>query len=272
MIAGLKAQIARGSSAWSRMYVSVQQVPRHIAIIMDGNGRWANQAGMSRPRGHRAGSDSVREITRACRRLGVSALTLYAFSEQNWDRSPGEVTALMALLREFLICEREEIISNEIRLRTVGRIDRLPAQVREVLDPLVAETAHHEAMVLTLALSYGGREELTDATREVARAAARQELDPEAVDEALLDRILPSVQFGAVDLMIRTGGEQRISNFLLWACAYAEFWFTPVLWPDFEAADLYEAIAAFQKRDRRFGTAVDCPDLAHAAPGERVHV
>lgn len=255
------------------MHVSVQKVPRHIAIIMDGNGRWANQAGMSRPRGHRAGSDSVREITRACRRLGVAALTLYAFSEQNWDRSQGEVAALMALLREFLIREREEIIDNQIRLRTVGRIERLPKNVREVLDPLVDETAHNAGMVLTLALSYGGREELTDAARELAFAAARRELNPETIDEAQLDRVLPSMQFGPVDLLIRTGGEQRISNFLLWACAYAEFWFTPVLWPDFSASDLYEAIGAFQGRDRRFGTAVDRPvEGAALSPGERVHV
>lgn len=241
------------------MLVSVQNVPAHIAIIMDGNGRWANQAGMTRPKGHRAGSDSVREITRACRRLGVSALTLYAFSEQNWDRSPNEVAALMALLREFLIREREEILSNQIRLRTIGRIERLPINVREVLDPLVEETKCQQGMVLTLALSYGGREELTDAARALASAAKRGEVDLQDIDEAALDRILPSMEFGPVDLLIRTGGEQRISNFLLWACAYAEFWFAPVLWPNFGPEELYEAIAAFQTRDRRFGKAVDRP-------------
>ena len=224
---------------------------------MDGNGRWANQAGMPRPRGHRAGSDTVREITRACRRLGVKALTLYAFSEQNWDRSQLEVSALMALLREFLIREREEILGNQIRLRTIGRIERLPLEVREVLDPLVKESAEATGMTLTLALSYGGREELTDAARELAQSAAAGELDPSAVDESMLDRILPSMETGPVDLMIRTGGEQRISNFLLWACAYAEFWFTPTLWPEFHATDLFTAVAAYQARDRRFGLAED---------------
>ncbi len=255
------------------MLVSVQNVPAHIAIIMDGNGRWANQAGMSRPKGHRAGSDSVREITRACRRLGVSALTLYAFSEQNWDRSPTEVAALMALLREFLIREREEILSNQIRLRTVGRIERLPANVREVLDPLVEETKCQQGMVLTLALSYGGREELADAARALALAAKRGEVDPQHIDEGSLDRILPSMEFGPVDLLIRTGGEQRISNFLLWACAYAEFLFAPVLWPNFGPDELYEAIAAFQSRDRRFGKAVDRPvDVEYSVAGESARV
>ncbi len=220
---------------------------------MDGNGRWAQSLGRVRTRGHEQGSKAVRRIVRAARRLGIEALTLYAFSEQNWNRPPFEVSALMELLRRYLVSEREELLENDIRLRAVGRIERLPPSVREVLDPLVAESAHLEGMTLSLALSYGGREEILDAARTIAERASRGELDPADVDEPYLDALVASHDVGPVDLLIRTGGEQRISNFLLWGAAYAELHFTPTLWPDFDEADLYAAIAAFQGRERRFG-------------------
>ncbi|MDQ3035544.1 MAG: polyprenyl diphosphate synthase [Myxococcota bacterium] len=233
--------------------VDLTRLPAHVAIIMDGNGRWAQDRGMARPLGHREGSESVRKTVRACRRLGVRALTLYAFSEQNWMRPPLEVEALMELLREFLLGEREEMLSNGIRLRTVGRRERLPLRVREVLDRIEAETAELTDMTLTLALSYGGREELADTARALATQVARGELDPERIDERLIDAVLPSMEVGAVDLLIRTGGEQRISNFLLWGAAYAELYFSERLWPEWTEVDLYTAIESFQTRDRRFG-------------------
>lgn len=244
--------------------VDLRRLPSHVAIVMDGNGRWAQQLGRARPDGHREGSESVRRITRASRRLGVRALTLYAFSEQNWARPRFEIDALMDLLREFLISEREELIQNSIKLRAVGRVDRLPSRVRDVLDRVAAETERYEAMTLTLALSYGGREEIADAARALAERAARGDLDPSRIDEAALERELPSMDVGPVDLLIRTGGEQRISNFVLWGAAYAELYFSHKLWPDYDEGDLYEAIAAYQSRDRRFGRVHAQSDVAGA--------
>ncbi|MEM1415888.1 MAG: polyprenyl diphosphate synthase [Myxococcota bacterium] len=233
--------------------VDLRRLPRHVAIIMDGNGRWATQIGRDRSDGHRAGSDSVRTIVRTARRLGVEALTLFAFSEQNWQRPPLEVAALMALLRDFLVSERDELIDNGIRLRAVGRTDKLPDAVREVLEPLMADTAHLDGMTLTLALSYGGREEIVDAARRLAAQAASGDLEVGAIDANRLEAAMPSLDVGHVDLLIRTGGEQRISNFLLWGAAYAELHFSPRLWPEFDADCFYEAIAAYQRRERRFG-------------------
>ncbi len=240
---------------------------------MDGNGRWAQQLGRPRPEGHRRGSDAVRRTVRACRRLGIDALTLYAFSEQNWDRPREEVDALMGLLREFLESERAEILDNAIRLRAVGRIERLPPSVRGVLDPLMEESASNRGMTLTLALSYGGREEIADAARALAQRAAAGDLDAATVDETTLAAEMPSMRVGPVDLLIRTGGEQRISNFLLWGAAYAELYFSPALWPDYDERDLYEAIAAYQARDRRFGrvSSVGATDSRAAAAAARAH-
>jgi len=239
--------------------------PGHVAIIMDGNGRWAEQRGYARPNGHREGSEAVRRVTRACRRRGVRALTLYAFSEQNWERSSFEVAALMELLREFLLSEREELLENGIRLRAIGRIHRLPARVREVLDAVVRDTAGGTGMTLTLALSYGGREEILDATRDLARRVATGEVSPDRIDENMLRAALSSVDVGDVDLLIRTGGEQRISNFLLFGAAYAELYFTAQLWPDFVESDLEAAFASYAQRDRRFGrvSSDDSPRRAH---------
>lgn len=243
------------TTPWYRplMLVDVQNLPRHVAIIMDGNGRWASEQGTIRSVGHREGSDAVRRVVRSARRMGIKALTLYAFSEQNWSRPPAEVSALMELLRDFLISERDEILENGIRLRAIGRLDKLPARVREVLDPLEEETRDLTGMTLTLALSYGGREELVDATRRIAEQVAAGELAVMDVTEALVDANVPSADVGRVDLLIRTGGEQRVSNFLLWGVAYAELYFTKEYWPEFSEESLYKAVASYQKRERRFG-------------------
>ncbi len=226
---------------------------------MDGNGRWARRQGQLRTLGHREGSKSVRRIVRLARRLGLDALTLYAFSEQNWSRPEPEVEALMELLRDYLVEERDELLDTGIRLRAIGRKDRLPRRVRDVLEPLEAETAQLDGMTLSLALSYGGREELVDAARTLACEAMAGRLDPATLDEARFAKALPSMDVGAVDLLIRTGGEQRISNFLLWGAAYAELHFSAKLWPDFDEADLMLAIADFQSRERRFGGVLDAP-------------
>ena len=220
---------------------------------MDGNGRWAESRGEPREAGHKAGSAAVRRIVRVCRRLGLEALTLYAFSEQNWARPAGEVDALMGLLREFLVSERSEILHNDIRLVAIGDLSRLPEGVREVLDPLRQATSGNGKMTLALALSYGGREEIAAAARDLAIEAAAGRLDPGTIDDALLAARLPSLTAGDPDLIIRTGGEQRLSNFLLYGAAYAELAFTDRLWPDFDEEDLFSAIASYQRRERRFG-------------------
>ncbi|WP_437731359.1 polyprenyl diphosphate synthase [Sorangium sp. So ce1335] len=228
--------------------VEARNLPRHVGIIMDGNGRWAELRGEPREAGHKAGSAAVRRIVRVCRRLGVEALTLYAFSEQNWARPRNEVDALMGLLREFLMSERGEILENDIRLVAIGDISRLPEVVRDVLDPLRKASATNMKMTLALALSYGAREEIAAAARELAMEAVAGRLDPEAIDGALLAARLPSLSVGEPDLIIRTGGEQRLSNFLLYGAAYAELSFTDRLWPDFTEDDLFAAIATYQQR------------------------
>jgi len=233
--------------------VEARNLPSHVGIIMDGNGRWAQQRGLPRGQGHREGSQAVRRTVRAARRLGLRALTLYAFSEQNWARPEDEVDALMALLREFLLSERDEILDNGIRLRAVGNLGRLPGIVRAVLDPLRRESEGNGDMTLTLALSYGGREEIAVAARELGRAVAAGRISPDDITEDALHGLMPSLSVGDPDLVIRTGGERRISNFLLYGLAYAELYFADVLWPDFGASDLFGAIASYQARERRFG-------------------
>jgi undecaprenyl diphosphate synthase len=233
--------------------VDVSRLPQHVAIIMDGNGRWAQTRGKPRTAGHERGADAVRATMRAARRLGIPALTLYAFSEQNWDRPQAEINALVDLLCECLVSERDELVDNQIRLSAIGRLHKLPQHAQSRLRTLTSETESNEGMTLNLALSYGGREELIDAARALACKARDHEIDPNGIDEAAVARLLPSMDVGPVDLMIRTGGEQRISNFLLWGSAYAEFYFTDELWPDFDANSLYCAIRAYQGRDRRFG-------------------
>jgi undecaprenyl diphosphate synthase len=239
--------------------VEARNLPGHIGIIMDGNGRWAQQRGLPRREGHREGSDAVRRVVRAARRLGIRALTLYAFSEQNWARPEDEVDALMLLLREFLLSERDELLDNGIRLHAVGNLGRLPSLVRAVLDPLRGETDANDAMTLTLALSYGGREEIADAARELARSVALGVLDPNDITPERMRTLMPSLAVGDPDLVIRTGGERRISNFLLFGLAYAELYFEDALWPDFGSVELHRAVASYQARERRFGLVPPAP-------------
>lgn len=243
-------------------YVEARNLPAHIGIIMDGNGRWATLRGEPREAGHKAGSAAVRRVVRVARRLGVSALTLYAFSEQNWARPRGEVEALMGLLEEFLRSEREEILENGIRLVAIGDLGRLPEHVRIALDPLARDSHVNEKMTLALALSYGAREEIAEVARRLAHEAVKGGLDPDAIDAALIGARIPSLSLGEPDLILRTGGEQRLSNFLLYGAANAELVFSEKLWPDFGEEDLYEAIQTFQARARQFGA----PSSAAKAP------
>jgi undecaprenyl diphosphate synthase len=236
--------------------IDARNLPLHVGIIMDGNGRWAEKRGLPRAQGHKEGAQAVR-------RLGLSALTLYAFSEQNWARPEEEVDALMDLLREYLLSERDELLDNGIRLNAVGNLGRLPGIVRAVLEPLRRETEDNDKMTLTLALSYGGREEIADAARELARGVAAGRLTPDDVTPEALRRLMPSLAVGDPDLVIRTGGERRISNFLLYGLAYAELYFADVLWPDFTEEELFRAIASYQQRERRFGRVLP---LAAAVP------
>lgn len=257
-------------------YVDASNLPQHVGIIMDGNGRWAELRGEPREAGHKAGSRAVRRVVRLARRLGLSALTLYAFSEQNWARPSGEVDALMGLLHEFLISERDEILDNGIRLVAIGDLSRLPPFVREALDPLRETSEQNRKMTLALALSYGGQEEIAQAARELAEEAQKGRLDPKTIDARTLASRLPSISVGEPDLIIRTGGEHRISNFLLYGAAYAELAFTDVLWPDFDEEDFFEALGSYQRRERRFGrvpsraTSREAPADAHAALAMRV--
>ncbi len=242
------------------MLVDARNLPRHIGIIMDGNGRWAELRGEERASGHRAGSEAVRRIVRVSRRMGLEALTLYAFSFQNWQRPEHEICSLMSLLREFLIEERDEIMQNGIRLNAVGELDELPKPVRAVLDTLIADSAHNSSMTLTLALSYGGQEEIARAARELAIEVAAGRMLPSDIDVGALRNRIPSLDMGEPDLIIRTGGETRLSNFLLFGSAYAELFFTGRLWPDFMAEDLFGAIASYQTRERRFGLVLESED------------
>ncbi len=233
--------------------VALDALPQHVAIIMDGNGRWAKLQGKPRSLGHREGSEAVRRVVRACRRLGIRALTLYAFGEQNWRRPANEVRSLMELFREFLIRERAEVLQTRIRFQALGRIHRLPKPIQILISRLESDTRHFDAMVLQLAVSYGGQEEIVDTAKRIAQLAYRREIDPDEVSKAFFRNSLPSLRVGPVDLLIRTGGEYRISNFLLWGAAYAELYFCQTFWPDFGEDQLYEAIATFQTRERRFG-------------------
>jgi undecaprenyl diphosphate synthase len=228
-------------------------VPRHIAIIMDGNGRWAEGQGLPRVAGHEEGARSVRKITRYCRRLGVEALTLYSFSTENWGRPEDEVTALMGLLLTYLVQEREEILGNDIRLMHSGQAERLPPHVQDALFQLERDSADCEGMVLNLALSYGSRQEILRAVQGVAQRVADGELAVADIDEEALESHLYTAGLPDPDLVVRTSGELRLSNFLLWQIAYAEIYVTDVAWPDFREEQLDAALAAYTQRQRRFG-------------------
>jgi len=234
--------------------MSKESLPKHVAIIMDGNGRWAEKHAFPRVRGHRKGAESVRTIVTLCRKLGIGYLTLYAFSEENWKRPPHEVNALMKLLGSFLKRELKEMKENGIRLNVIGRPEKLPATTRKVLQDTIRETSHGSKMVLTLALSYGGRQEILDAVRTLARKVKNGGMDPADISEDQFSGSLYTSGMPDPDLLIRTSGEYRISNFLLWQISYSEIYITPTLWPDFGEAELLKALSEYQKRDRRFGT------------------
>ncbi len=241
------------------------RLPRHVAIIMDGNGRWAESRGLPRAEGHRAGAESVRDIVRAARQIGIEALTLYAFSSQNWNRPVDEVQALMHLLRDYLIEERPEIMDNDIRLRAIGATASLPPEVREPLESLIADSVGNKTMSLTLALSYGGRESIVEAARRLVAAGT----PARDISEQIFDAQLPTHELPELDLLIRTSGEHRISNFLLWEAAYAELYFDPTLWPDYRRPRLYAALEDYARRERRFGlTGAQVADPAATTDGE----
>jgi undecaprenyl diphosphate synthase len=227
-------------------------LPRHVAIIMDGNGRWARARGVPRLLGHRAGRESVREVVRGCAELGVEVLTLYTFSTENWKRPAREVSALMTMLRETLRAERAELRANNVRLQVIGRADDLPAPVRKAIAEAQAYLAASTGMLLNLALSYGGRVEIVDAVRRIL-AEGRRGPTADDVDEELISSYLYTAGLPDPDLLIRTSGEMRISNFMLWQLAYTELWVTDTLWPDFRRRHLFLAIADYQRRERRFG-------------------
>ena len=234
-----------------------QKLPRHIGISRDGNGRWARQRGKPRIHGHQEGAKSVKEVVRAARKIGIPALTLFAFSEQNWDRPPDEVEALMELLYRYVLDEHDEIMDNGIRLTAIGDLDRLPTFVREPIFSLIDESRGNHEMILCLALSYGGREDIVQASRRLAEEVRSGRIDPAEINEVTFEGRLGTADLPPVDLVIRTSGELRISNFLLWQLAYAELYFTPVRWPDFGRADLEQALAAYADRERRFGMTSD---------------
>lgn len=230
-----------------------EAIPRHIAVIMDGNGRWAEERGLARTDGHHAGVDAVRKIVRAARDLGVSWLTLFAFSSENWNRPKFEVDELMKLPEEFFESELPDAIENGIRIQMIGNRDRLPAHVLATLDDAIEATSGNVSMRLTFALSYGGRGEIVSAVRRLLKDCDLGKLDPDSLDERRFAQYLDHPELPDVDLLIRTGGERRISNFLLWQLAYAEILVTDLMWPDFDREDLEAAILDYQSRERRYG-------------------
>ena len=233
--------------------LNLEKLPEHIAIIMDGNGRWAKQKGFLRASGHKEGTKAVRDVVEGCAEVGVKNLTLYAFSTENWNRPKLEVDTLMRLLVSSLKKEIKTLKDNEIKLNCIGNIENLPKKARLELLDVMEKTSGNTRMTLTLALSYGSREELTNCFRQIAEKVKSEELSLDAVDESVINEHLYTRNLPDVDLLIRTSGEQRISNFLLWQIAYAELYFTKILWPDYRREDLFEAIYNYQNRERRFG-------------------
>lgn len=233
--------------------INTENLPQHLAIIMDGNGRWAKQQGFMRAFGHENGTKSVRLTVEACAKLGIKNLTLYAFSTENWNRPKIEVDTLMKLLINSLKNELSTLTQNNIKLQSIGNLDLLPESAQLELKSVIDQTQNNTRMTLTLALSYGAREELLQAIKAISLKVKNNIISPEAIDESIINNHLYTHNLPDVDLLIRTSGEHRISNFLLWQIAYSELYFTAVLWPDFKEEDLYEAILSYQKRERRFG-------------------
>ncbi|MES0362847.1 MAG: isoprenyl transferase [Desulfobacteria bacterium] len=232
-------------------------LPRHIAIIMDGNGRWAKKRSLNRIRGHREGAESVRNIVRACREMGIEVLTLYAFSTENWQRPRQEISALMGLLKNFLRSELGEMMENGIRLNAIGQIERFPDDVLTVLREVMDQTRKNPGMILNLALSYGGRDEIVTAARRIAAEVQAGRLQSEEITERVFSKYLYTEGMPEPDLLIRTSGEMRISNFLLWQIAYTEICVTDTLWPDFRRDELIQILHDYEKRERRFGVTGD---------------
>ncbi len=230
-----------------------ESLPRHVAIIMDGNGRWAQQRGLPRVEGHRAGATSVRRVTEECARLGIEQLTLYCLSSENWKRPAEELDFLLQLLQHYLVEERPRIMEHNIRVAWIGRREGLPAEAVRLLDETVALSASNTSLRVALAINYGGRAELVDAARRLAEEARRGELDPATIDENALAERLYTAGMSDPDLLVRTAGEMRLSNFLLWQVSYAELWVTEVCWPDFDEEQLRAALRSYAARHRRFG-------------------
>ena len=228
-------------------------VPRHVAIIMDGNGRWAKQHGLERVEGHRAGAVAVKNLVDSLKKTGIQYLTLYAFSTENWKRSKEEVDALMELLAEFIDANLSVLMENNVRLLVTGRIEGLPEKAREKLKDAIRKSSANSGGTVIFALNYGGRAEIADAAAKIARKALKGEIDPDQIDEKLFAQHLYLPEVPDPDLLIRTSGELRLSNFLLWELSYSEIYVTDTYWPDFDLAELNKAIDAFQKRNRRFG-------------------
>jgi len=231
----------------------LKNLPVHLGVIMDGNGRWAKRRGLPRLAGHRAGMRSVKQIVNSCGEIGVKYLTLYAFSVENWLRPKAEVTGLMRILREYLLKEIDELDTKGVRITATGRIEDLEKTALQILRDCIKRTQHNKGLVLNLALSYGGKAELTDAVRSIAREVKNGHLNPDKIDEPLISKYLYHPEIPDPDLIIRTSGEHRLSNFMIWQGAYAEFYTTEVLWPDFGKEDLVQALVEYQSRERRFG-------------------
>jgi undecaprenyl diphosphate synthase len=243
--------------------MDIERLPRHVAVIMDGNGRWAERRGLARVEGHRAGIASVREAVETCARLDLEVLTLYAFSVENWKRPAGEIDVLMKLLKQYLRLELSSLIQNDIRFQVLGRIQELPADVVSELEAAMERTRDSRGLLFNIALNYGGRAEIVDACKSIVREALSKG-EPLLIDEALFAQHLYTAGVPDPDLLIRTSGELRISNFLLWQIAYSEIWVTETLWPDFRKRDLFEAILSFQKRERRYGGIAAAPTRSTA--------
>ncbi len=248
----LKQKKMKESEIKSRI-IENGNIPRHVAIIMDGNGRWAQNRGRPRVYGHQQGMKSVREVVEGCRELGCEVLTLYAFSEENWNRPRKEIVALMRLLQNYIDKEKKKLRDNGIRVGCIGRLEKLSEGPRNAIQDAIEYTSDQNQMLLNLAVSYGSRTEIVDALRRVSREVAEGRLAVEDIDEQRLNQALYTADLPDPDLLIRTSGEMRLSNFLLWQIAYTEIYITDVLWPDFRKHNLYEAVADFQKRERRFG-------------------
>ena len=233
--------------------IDKDKLPRHIAIIMDGNGRWAKQRGLLRALGHENGTKSVKKVIEACAKLGVENLTLYAFSTENWNRPKLEIEALMRILVNSLKKELPTLERNNIRLNAIGNLSLLPKSAQKELQEVIAKTTNNNQLTLTLALSYGSREEIVSAVKKISEKVKNNIISIDSIDDSIINEHLYTQNLPEVDLLIRTSGEHRISNFLLWQIAYAELYFTDILWPDFKEQDLYQAIISYQKRERRFG-------------------